>query len=38
MNRWAWGPLTTIRLRLGAALALALLPILLLGVVEASVA
>jgi two-component sensor histidine kinase len=30
--------LTTIRLRLGAALALALLPILLLGVVEASVA
>src|ERR1700722_8007098 len=38
MKRLAWGPLTTIRLRLGAALALALLPVLLLGAVQAGLA
>jgi two-component sensor histidine kinase len=38
VNRLAWGPLTTIRFRLGAALALALLPLLLLGVLQAVLA
>ena len=35
---FVWGPLTTIRVRLGAAMALALLPVLLLGVVQAGLA
>ena len=35
MNRLAWGPLTTIRSRLGIALSLALLPLLLLGATQA---
>ena len=35
MKRLAWGPLTTIRFRLGAAMALALLPVLALGVLQA---
>ena len=35
MNRLAWGPLTTIRSRLGIALSLALLPLLLLGAAQA---
>jgi len=34
-DRLAWGPLTTIRFRLGAALALALAPVLILGAGEA---
>lgn len=38
MKRLAWGPLTTIRFRLGAALALALAPVLILGVVQSVVA
>ena len=37
MSRLAWGPLT-IRLRLGMALAIALMPVLALGVVESTVA
>jgi two-component sensor histidine kinase len=36
MNRLAWGPLTTIRLRLGGALALALAPVLALGLLQAA--
>jgi two-component sensor histidine kinase len=35
MVRLAWGPLTTIRFRLGAGLALALAPVLLLGATQA---
>ena len=35
MNRLAWGSLTTIRFRLGAGLALALAPVLLLGASQA---
>ncbi len=35
MSRLAWGPLTTIRSRLGLALSLALLPLLLLGAAQA---
>ncbi len=38
MKRLAWGPLTTIRFRLGAALALALAPVLILGAVQSVVA
>ena len=38
MQTEAWGALTTIRFRLGAALALALLPVLMLGAVQASIA
>lgn len=38
MQWLASGPLTTIRFRLGAALALALVPVLLLGVIQASIA
>ena len=38
MKRLALGPLTTIRFRLGAALALALLPVLLLGALQAGLA
>jgi two-component sensor histidine kinase len=38
MKPRAWGPLTTIRFRLGAALALALLPVLLLGAGQAALA
>jgi two-component sensor histidine kinase len=38
MKRWSLGPLTTIRFRLGAALALALAPVLLLGVGESVLA
>ena len=38
MARLAWGPFTTIRSRLGAAVALALLPVLLIGVVQATIA
>src|ERR1700743_247384 len=34
-DRLAWGPLTTIRFRLGAALALALAPVLILGAGQA---
>jgi two-component sensor histidine kinase len=37
MSRLAWGPLT-IRLRLGAALAIALMPVLVLGAVQSGVA
>jgi two-component sensor histidine kinase len=37
MNRLAWGPLT-IRLRLGAALAIALMPVLVLGAAQSVVA
>ena len=37
MKRLAWGPLTTIRSRLGLALCLALLPVLLLGAAQATV-
>ena len=36
-DRLAWGPLT-IRLRLGSALAIALLPVLLLGAVQSVIA
>src|SRR6201996_7030298 len=36
MSRLAWGPLT-IRLRLGAALAIALMPVLLLGAAQSMV-
>jgi two-component sensor histidine kinase len=35
MSRLAWGPLTTIRFRLGAGLALALAPVLILGAAQA---
>ena len=35
MARLAWRPLTTIRVRLGAALALALAPVLILGAAQA---
>ena len=38
MARLAWRPFTTIRSRLGAAVALALLPVLLIGVVQANIA
>ena len=38
MKRWSPGPLTTIRFRLGAALALALAPVLMLGVSESILA
>jgi two-component sensor histidine kinase len=38
MARLAWGPFTTIRSRLGAAVALALLPVLLIGAVQATIA
>src|ERR1700760_1606693 len=37
MSRLAWGPLT-IRLRLGAALAIALMPVLMMGAVQSVVA
>ena len=37
MSGLAWGPLT-IRLRLGAALAIALMPVLVLGAVQSVVA
>src|ERR1700748_2425477 len=37
MSRLAWGPLT-IRLRLGAALAIALMPVLILGTAQSVVA
>ncbi len=38
MKRLAWGPLTTIRFRLGAALTAALLPVLLLSAAQAGLA
>src|SRR6185437_3745383 len=38
MARLAWGPLTTIRFRLAAAVAVALLPVLALGAIQASIA
>jgi len=38
MKPRAWGPLTTVRFRLGAAIALALLPVLLLGASQAALA
>jgi two-component sensor histidine kinase len=38
MARLAWGPFTTIRSRLGAAVAVALLPVLLIGAVQATIA
>jgi hypothetical protein len=38
MKPRVWGPLTTIRLRLGAAIALALLPVLILGGAETALA
>ena len=38
MPRLSWGPLTTIRARLGAAVTLALVPVLLLGVAQATIA
>jgi two-component sensor histidine kinase len=38
MKPRVWGPLTTIRVRLGAAIALALLPVLLLGAGQAGLA
>jgi two-component sensor histidine kinase len=38
MFRLAWGPLTTIRFRLAAAVAMALVPVLALGAIQASIA
>ncbi|MFL6743263.1 MAG: hypothetical protein ACJ8E3_04800, partial [Sphingomicrobium sp.] len=38
MNGTAWASLSTIRVRLTAALALALLPVLLLGVLQSAIA